>query len=144
MLKKTLPYIAMLISLIILSGCMVRVRGMYVARPHRTVVIVDDDPELVVIPGTYVYYYYGEDGDYFFYDGFWWRSMNNVWYRADYYTGPWVLVDPIFVPYDVINLPPGWRNIPDYAVRVRWGDVRSHWHNWKRDRYWEMHRWRNW
>ena len=140
MLKKLLSLTILLISITILTGCMLGVRGMYIESYPGTV--VEEEPELTLIPGTYVYYYNGEYGDYFFYDGYWWRSMDNTWYRSEIYSGPWSLVGDSYVPYAVLNLPPGWRDFPEYSIRISWGEVHNHWHSWERDRYWDRHGWR--
>ena len=105
-------------------------------------IVFDVEPELVVIPNTYVYYVTKDDNDLFFCNGFWWRPWHDGWYRAEIYSGPWVVVEPKIVPLAVINLPAGWRVFPPDVVRVRWGDVRLYWRDWDHDRYWDHHGWR--
>ncbi len=139
MLKKVLYLFMLSFSVIFLSRCMfesdISVRRSY------TVVYVED-PVLFIIPGTYVYYINSKDSDNFFYDGFCWKSWNGIWYRAEVYSGPWTEVDIASVPYDIINLPPSWRDIPDDTPRIGWGEVKVNWQTWHRDRYWETRHWR--
>lgn len=98
-------------------------------------------PFLIVIPGTYVYYYDGADNDIYFYSGRWWRFYGDTWYRSDDYSGPWVFIEITRVPRPVIILPSrrhDWRD----RDRIPWDDVRNHWREWERDRYWEQHNWK--
>jgi hypothetical protein len=101
----------------------------------------EQEPEIVVIPNTYVYYYYYDGYDCFFYGGYWWRPWHGFWYRSGIYNGGWLIVNPAFVPYSVIHLPPRWRVTVYNAPRVGWVDVRMHWQEWYRGHYWASHGW---
>ena len=93
-------------------------------------------PSLVRVPGYPVYYAPSVNSNYFFYDGLYWVFHGDNWYESRWYNGPWVAVEPDFVPLYVLRVPVryyrhppayfrGWR--ADYAPR--WGD---HWgHTWE-------------
>ena len=96
-------------------------------------------PELVVVPGYPVYYAQDLDANYFFYDGVYWVYQDDNWYESSWYNGPWVLVDPEFVPVFVLRIPVFYyRRPPEYFFSwqsdepPRWGE---HWgHDWERHR----------
>ena len=88
-------------------------------------------PQLVRVPSYPVYYAPSVNGNLFFYDGLYWAYEGDNWYESSWYNGPWVLVDPGYVPLYVLRVPVryyrqqpsyfrGWR--PD--APPRWGD---HW-----------------
>lgn len=102
-------------------------------------------PQLVQIPGYPVYYAPRLDSNFFFYDGMYWVYQRDSWYVSSWYNGPWVLVEPVFVPLFVLRIPVryyrappayfhGWR--PD--APPRWGEYWGH--------EWEQHRsgWDKW
>ena len=96
-------------------------------------------PELVVVPGYPVYYARDLDANYFFYDGVYWVYQDDNWYESSWYNGPWVFVDPEFVPVFVLRIPVFYyRRPPEYFFSwqsdepPRWGE---HWgHDWERHR----------
>ncbi len=104
--------------------------------------VVISQPDVAVIPNTYVYYYSYDNYDCFYYAGYWWRPWHRVWYRSAAYNGGWVLISPEYVPYNVMHLPPRWRDGIAIAPRIGWGDVRYHWQEWERTRYWSKVGWR--
>jgi hypothetical protein len=76
-------------------------------------------PRLVVVPGYPVYYAPDVRGNYFFYDGFFWvfNVDDGFWYSSTWYNGPWVAVEPAFVPQPILVVPYRY-----YRVRpVYWG-----------------------
>jgi hypothetical protein len=93
-------------------------------------------PRLVRVPGYPVYYAPSVNSNYFFYDGLYWVFDGINWYESRWYNGPWIPVEPDYVPLYVLRVPVryyrqppvyfrGWR--ADYAPR--WGD---HWgHAWE-------------
>lgn len=105
-------------------------------------------PELQRIPGYPVYYAPSVSSNYFFFDGLYWVYDNDNWYESSWYNGPWMLMDPIYVPVYLLRVPVryyrrapvyfrGWRpNDPP-----RWGDHwgpswtqrRSGWDQWNRN-----------
>ncbi len=104
-------------------------------------------PELVVVPGYPVYYAPNVSADYFFYDGLYWvfNVEDGQWYSSSWYNGPWVFVEPVYVPQPVLVIPfryyrvrpvywRGWA----YDAPPRWGQ------HWGRD--WESRRagWDRW
>jgi hypothetical protein len=104
-------------------------------------------PQLVLVPGYPVYYAPSVHANYFFYDGLYWvfNVSDGYWYSSSWYNGPWVFVEPMFVPSPLLVVPsryyrvrpPYWRVwTPDHPPR--WGD---HW-----GREWEVRRrgWDHW
>jgi hypothetical protein len=104
-------------------------------------------PRLVVVPGYPVYYAPAVRANYFFYDGLYWvfNVDDGYWYSSSWYNGPWVVVEPDFVPQPILVIPYRY-----YKVRPRY------WAGWELDRpprwgaYWgprweEHHRdWDHW
>ena len=64
-------------------------------------------PELVVVPGYPVYYAPNVSADYFFYDGLYWvfNVEDGQWYSSSWYNGPWVFVQPVYVPQPILVVP---------------------------------------
>jgi hypothetical protein len=76
-------------------------------------------PRLVVVPGYPVYYAPAVRANYFFYDGLFWvfNVDDGYWYSSSWYNGPWVVVEPEFVPQPILVVPYRY-----YRVRpVYWG-----------------------
>ncbi len=99
-------------------------------------------PNLMVVPGYPVYYAPNVGANFFFYDGNYWVYQDDGWYSSIWYDGPWELVDPMFVPIFVLQVPVryyrqppqyfrGWQ--PDRAPRWNdhwgraWAERRSDW-----------------
>jgi len=102
-------------------------------------------PDLVRVPGYPVYYASGLNSNYFFYDGLYWIFETDRWYSSSWYNGPWMLVDPEFIPLYLLRVPVRYyRRPPAFFVGwqanspPRWGD---HWGN-----DWAQHRsgWDRW
>jgi hypothetical protein len=102
-------------------------------------------PNLVRVPGYPVYYASGLNSNYFFYDGMYWIFETDRWYSSSWYNGPWMMVDPEFVPLYLLRVPVRYyRRPPAFFVGwqanspPRWGD---HWGN-----DWAQHRsgWDRW
>lgn len=110
---------------------------------------VERPPELVVIPETYVYVAPGVDIDIFFYDGWWWRSWENRWYRSRSYSSDWVYYQ--YIPVFYRDIPRDWRR---YYKDRRWREhhwdyrpipyreVERNWRSWEDKRYWQKQK--NW
>ena len=96
-------------------------------------------PELVPVPGYPVYYAPRLNSNYFFYDGMYWVYQRDNWYASSWYSGPWGLVGPEFVPLFVLRIPVSYyRDPPGYFrgwrtdAAPRWGE---HWgHDWEQRR----------
>lgn len=96
-------------------------------------------PNLVRVPGYPVYYAPGLDSNYFFYDGMYWVFDGDRWYSSSWYNGPWIVVDPEFIPVYVLRIPVRYyRRPPPYFggwqanSPPRWG---NHWgHDWAQRR----------
>ncbi len=102
-------------------------------------------PSLVRVPGHPVYYNPRGDSNYFFYDGQYWVYRQDNWYASSWYNGPWVTVQPAYVPVYVLRVPVRYYRQPPTYFRgwradaaPRWGD------HWGRD--WEARRtgWNQW
>jgi hypothetical protein len=102
-------------------------------------------PQFVRVPNYPVYYAPGVNGNFFFYDGLYWVYEGDSWYESSWYNGPWVLVEPSYVPLFVLRVPVRYYRAPPVYFRdwqrdapPRWGD---HW-----GRGWEdQHRgWDRW
>jgi hypothetical protein len=104
-------------------------------------------PRLVVVPGYPVYYAPSVRANYFFYDGFFWvfNVDDGYWYSSSWYNGPWVVVEPEFVPQPILVVPYRY-----YRVRpVYWGgwayDRPPRWDVYWGPRWVERHRdWDRW
>ena len=88
-------------------------------------------PHLTVVPGYPVYYDPDADGNYFFYDGQYWVYDDDNWYASDWYNGPWVAVEPFYVPVYVLRVPVRYYRRPPVYFSAwrrdappRWGE---HW-----------------
>ena len=108
-------------------------------------------PHLVVVPGYPVYYAPNVNADYFFYDGFYWvfNVEDGQWYSSSWYNGPWVFVEPMYVPQALLVIPfryyrvrPAYWSGWAYDAPPRWGfhwgrdweSRRSGWDRWDRNR----------
>lgn len=141
MKKIALNNVVLLGALIALSGCIFGSMNVSVRSPAPVTVTVSE-PELYIIPDTYVYYYQSNDGDVFFYDGYWWKSRQDSWYRSDTYSGQWTMVEKTRISDKVTYLPPRWRDNYQQSQRVKWNEVRAHHQEWERDKYWEKRGWK--
>ncbi len=99
------------------------------------VIRVGPDPVMAVVPGTYVYFVVDLDGDLFFYQGYWWRFHNNRWYRAAAAAGPWKHFKA--VPHPLLNLPPGWRQMPPGHAKLKFTEVKKNWKQWEKEKRWD-------
>jgi hypothetical protein len=90
-------------------------------------------PQLAPIPGYPVYYAPGLNANYFYYDGKFWAYVQDRWYTSTGYNGPWDLVDPYYVPLDLLQVPVsfyqrppayfrGWRADAPPRWAEHWGD----------------------
>lgn len=108
-------------------------------------------PRLVAVPGYPVYYAPNVHANYFFHDGLYWlfNVEDGYWYSSSWYNGPWVFVEPVYVPQALLVVPYRyyqvrpvyWRGWP-YNLPPRWGQQwgpawetsRSGWERWDRSR----------
>jgi hypothetical protein len=110
-------------------------------------------PRLVVVPGYPVYYAPAVRANYFFYDGFFWvfNVDDGYWYSSTWYNGPWVAVEPAFIPQPILVIPyryyrvrpaywGGWAYDRPPRWDVFWGpswvESRRGWDHWDRNRRW--------
>jgi hypothetical protein len=90
-------------------------------------------PRLEVVPNYPVYYAPSVRANYFFYDGLFWvfNVEDGYWYSSSWYNGPWVFVEPDFVPQPILVVPyryyrvrPRYWSAWSYDQPPRWG---YHW-----------------
>jgi hypothetical protein len=108
-------------------------------------------PELVVVPGYPVYYAPSVHANYFFYDGYYWvfNIADGQWYASTWYNGPWVWVEPFYVPQPILVIPyryyrarpiywAGWTaEVPPHwgaHFGRDWEHRRAGWDRWDRSR----------
>jgi hypothetical protein len=84
-------------------------------------------PELVPIPGYPVYYNPYSDSNYFFYDGLYWVYEDDSWYSSDWYDGPWILTEPVYVPVFVLRVPVRYYRRPPVYFHGWIADAPPHW-----------------
>jgi len=123
-----------------LAGVQVNV-GIGIPLPPPLVIPVP--PPVIPIPGTAVYFPPTIEVDMLFFGGYWYRPYRDHWFRAHFYNGPWVFVEPRRVPRAVISLPPDYRHIPPGHRHIPYGQFKKNWGRWDRERYWDReHDWR--
>jgi hypothetical protein len=108
-------------------------------------------PELVIVPGYPVYYAPSVRANYFFDDGLYWvfNVEDGYWYSSSWYNGPWVYVEPAYVPQSILVVPYRYYRVrPEYwrgwqdDLPPRWGhqwgggweSSRRGWDHWDRSR----------
>ncbi len=62
-------------------------------------------PALVVVPGTPVYYAPSAPANVFFYAHQYWVFANGGWYVGPTWNGPWGVVEPMYIPPPILQLP---------------------------------------
>src|SRR5215467_5638218 len=62
-------------------------------------------PALVVIPESPVYYAPSAPANVFFYAHQYWAFAKGGWYVGPSWSGPWVVVEPAYVPVPVLRVP---------------------------------------
>jgi hypothetical protein len=110
-------------------------------------------PRMIAVPGYPVYYAPDVRANYFFYDGLFWvfNVDDGYWYSSSWYNGPWVVVEPDYVPQPILVVPyryyhvrpaywGGWAYDRPPRWDVYWGPrwVEHHhdWNHWDRNRRW--------
>jgi len=90
-------------------------------------VVVAHPPAMVLVPGSDVYFVPDVDYDVFFYNGFWWSSRGERWFRARAYNGPWRTVPRRVIPPPVFGVPRDYRRVYLRERRVPYGQWRHEW-----------------
>lgn len=92
-------------------------------------------PALVVVPGTPVYYAPRAPANVFFYGHQYWVFTSGGWYVGPNWNGPWVIVQPAYVPVPVLRVPVAYYPVPP-----------GHWRGWPRTGppHWDAHYGRSW
>ncbi len=92
-------------------------------------------PALTVIPGAPVYYAPQAPENIFFYAHQYWAFAGAGWYVAPTWNGPWAVVEPVYVPAPILQIPVAYYHVPP-----------GHWKEWRREAppRWEEHYGREW
>jgi hypothetical protein len=92
-------------------------------------------PVLAVVPGTPVYYAPHAPANVFFYGHQYWIFNGNGWYAGPTWNGPWVAVDPVYLPAPILRVPVRYYHVPPPV-----------WRGWRRDAppRWDGHWGREW
>jgi hypothetical protein len=92
-------------------------------------------PSLVIVPGTPVYAAVRAPVNVFLYGHQYWAFVNGAWHVGPNWNGPWVLVEPVYVPVPVLKVPVRYYPVPP-----------GHWRAWRRDAppRWEPQYGRGW
>ena len=69
-------------------------------------------PALVVIPGTPVYYAPSAPANVFFYAHEYWIFTGDGWYVGPTWNGPWAVVEPVYVPPPILQVPVRYYPVP--------------------------------
>jgi len=101
-------------------------------------------PALVVIPESPVYYAPRAPANVFFYGHQYWAFARSVWYVGPSWNGPWVVVEPAYVPMPILRVPvryypvppPSWKGWRREAP-PQWGvPYGREWHEAAHERNW--------
>ena len=72
---------------------------------------------VIVIPGTPVYYAPSAPANVFFYAHEYWICTGDGWYVGPTWNGPWAVVEPVYVPPPILQVP-----VRYYPVPLRTGE----------------------
>ena len=102
------------------------------AQPPDMAVVPSGQASVYVIPNTFGVYFYGNS---------WYRYYNGLWFQAGAYNDPWVPYVGV-VPQVILGVPPEYPLVlPPNYYRFHYGEFRSHWRDWDRNRYWQRQGW---
>jgi hypothetical protein len=102
-------------------------------------------PQMVVVPGYPVYYAPSLGANFFFYDGMYWVLEGDNWYMSSWYNGPWVIVQPAYVPYYVLRVPVRYYMAPPPYFRGWQPGAPPRWGNYWGPQWQQRHRgWDHW
>jgi hypothetical protein len=91
-------------------------------------------PNFMAVPGYPVYYAPDVGANFFFYDGYYWVYQNDYWYSSTWYNGPWEMIDPMYVPIFVLQVPVRYYQRPPQYFRGWQSDRAPRWNDhWGRD-----------
>ncbi|MEW6713782.1 MAG: hypothetical protein AB1306_01660 [Nitrospirota bacterium] len=100
--------------------------GINIGAPPRQVV-VSGSPALYSIPGTPVYYVPEVSRQIYFYSNNWYRLYNGYWYRASFYNGPWIFLQPESLPVVFTDLSPAYYIYPPREVYRPYWKHKAYW-----------------
>ncbi|MFM2287937.1 MAG: hypothetical protein RL684_1080 [Pseudomonadota bacterium] len=96
-------------------------------------------PRFDVVPGYPVYYATDVDSNFFFFDGLYWVFQGDGWYSSSWYDGPWDVVDRMYVPIYLLQVPVRYYRRPPVFFGAWQSDRAPHWgDHWGRD--WDQRR----
>jgi hypothetical protein len=92
-------------------------------------------PPLAVIPNTIVYYAPNAPANVFFYGHQYWVYQPTGWYVGPNWNGPWVIVQPAYVPPPILKVPVRYYRVPP-----------GQWKKWQREAppQWDANYGRDW
>lgn len=102
-------------------------------------------PQFTIVPNYPVYYAPNVNTNLFFYDGLYWAYHRDNWYASSWYNGPWSMVNPVYVPTYILQVPVRYYRVPP-----------PYFHGWPKNKpprwgqYWgpgwehERHGWTTW
>jgi hypothetical protein len=79
-------------------------------------------PSFVIIRGTPLAYAPAAPANVFFYGGQYWVFANDAWYVGSTYGGPWMVVEPFYIPLPLLTIPVRYFRAPP-----------PYWKGWRRD-----------
>lgn len=117
---------ALVIGLMLLALASSAVPGQ--AQVHVSIGInLPAPPSLVIIPSTPVAYAPAVPANVFFYGGQYWIFANDAWHVGPTYGGPWVFVEPPYIPLPLLTVPVRYFRAPPPAWRQWRRDVPPRW-----------------
>jgi hypothetical protein len=134
-MKTKLAFVALLLFSCLLAPRLIAGFGVDI-NINLPIVQINEEPEMAVIPGTNIYFIYGYEYDYFFYDGYWWRSQDDRWYRSNHYNGTWKYQKNRNVPAPFFKLSPEWRKITPTHSHIKYQDMKHNWKKWDKEKHW--------
>jgi hypothetical protein len=92
-------------------------------------------PAFAIVPGIPVYYAPHAPANVFFYGDQYWAFHGNGWYVGPTWNGPWVVVEPFYVPTPILRVPVRYYHVPP-----------AHWRGWQHGSppRWDAHWGRDW
>jgi hypothetical protein len=87
--------------------------------PSLPPVVITTPPQLIAVPGTSVAYAPEAPTTLFFYQGRYYTLVNQAWYTAPVYQGPWVVIQVGKVPPPILAVPVEYYKIPPGQLKPK-------------------------
>ncbi len=96
-------------------------------------------PLLAPVPRCSIHYAPALSANYFYFVGKYWVYARDGWYSSAWYNGPWNLLDPYYVPLELLRVPVRYYMHPPESFRGWRADAPPRWaEHWGED--WLQHR----